>query len=513
MATAAIVPVAAAPAAAAPQAHSSGSVPVTVSTAAATEQASAPITESLKRMPSVGGNYSPMDKAKLAKHTESLQAASAPSDAGFAGMVREYQDCFELAQFAERALNIAAEGAEDPEDLAMRFDSLLDELDELDEHSSAVDYCSSRFEQLLLDADAYAARQGLVGTEELKPRKTVMFADNSDPPPFRWQREHAMDNEAASAIQAAWKGFSVRLALAEAKALYNISLPAPPGFFRRIFGGDNTYDFAFCSRNLGGTATPYSFSEMLVYSSSLSTIAPDVSQQAARNSETGAPADASTSPMKDKRVKGAAARKAAVKKATEALQLAREKAIAAKKRVSVVHGELYYNHSLALKEALDLDDPYAVPAADARGVCRRIDVRWLWPGITKEMVEIAFSQYGRINHVVMEMPTWGPKTGDPVYDRRDVRYLIAYITYSDKMSAVAAVKNMQGFRFIGANQPVEHRHMEIEVRFASDRSYDNDDDDDALPASGGHGDDLDDFDPDNNPDFDSDGLSGDDDDF
>ena len=67
MATAAIVPVAAAPAAAAPQAHSSGSVPVTVSTAAATEQASAPITESLKRMPSVGEN-SPMDKAKLAKH-------------------------------------------------------------------------------------------------------------------------------------------------------------------------------------------------------------------------------------------------------------------------------------------------------------------------------------------------------------------------------------------------------------------------------------------------------------
>ena len=98
------------------------------------------------------------------------------------------------------------------------------------------------------------------------------------------------------AIQAAWKGFSVRLALAEAKALYNISLPAPPGFFRCIFGGDNTYDFAFCSRNLGGTATPYSFSEMLVYSPSLSTIAPDVSQQAARNSETGAPAAAPLSP-------------------------------------------------------------------------------------------------------------------------------------------------------------------------------------------------------------------------
>ena len=104
-----------------------------------------------------------------------------------------------------------------------------------------------------------------------------------------------------------------------------------------------------------------------------------------------------------------------------------------------------------------------------------------------------------------------PKTGDPVYDRRDVRYLIAYITYSDKMSAVAAVKNMQDFRFIGANQPFEHRHMEIEVRFASNQSYDDDDDDDDV--LGGHGGDLADFDPDNNPDFDSDGLSGDDDDF
>ena len=58
--------------------------------------------------------------------------------------------------------------------------------------------------------------------------------------------------------------------------------------------------------------------------------------------------------------------------------------------------------------------------------------------------------------------------------------------------------------------------MEIEVRFASDRSYDDDDDDDVL---GGHGGDLGDFDLDNNPDFESDreeaeyGLYRDDDDF
>jgi len=506
MASAAIAPFAAAPTAAAPQAHSSGSVPLAESIAAATEQASAPTAEhQLKRAAASQECSNAGLSAKLAKHAGSSKAPDAPTGASFSDDVRQH---VRFTQLQQKLGELSTMDDEDLDDHA-----LLETARELGEHSSLMDYCCSGLESLCVQVSIY--------TEELKlkltPRKTVMFADNNDPPPFRWQREHAMDNEAASAIQAAWKGFSVRLALAEAKALYNISLPAPPGFFRCIFGGDNTYDFAFCSRNLGGTATPYSFSEMLVYSPSLSTIAPDVSQQAARNSETGAPADASTSPMKDKRVKGAAARKAAVKKATEALQLAREKAITAKKRVSVVHGELYYNHSLALKEALDLDDPYAVPAADARGVCRRIDVRWLWPGITKEMVEIAFSQYGRINHVVMEMPTWGPKTSDPVYDRRDVRYLIAYITYSDKMSAVAAVKNMQDFRFIGANQPFEHRHMEIEVRFASDRSYDDDDDDDDV--LGGHGGDLADIDPDNNPDFESDreeaeyGLDADDDDF
>jgi len=59
---------------------------------------------------------------------------------------------------------------------------------------------------------------------------------------------------------------------------------------------------------------------------------------------------------------------------------------------------------------------------------------------------------------------------------------------------------MQGFTFIGANQPIEHPHMEIEVRFASDRSYDYDDDD----VRSGHGDDFDDFDRDNNPDFEPD---------
>ena len=61
------------------------------------------------------------------------------------------------------------------------------------------------------------------------------------------------------------------------------------------------------------------------------------------------------------------------------------------------------------------------------------------------------------------------------------------------MSAVAAVKEMQGFIFIGANQPFEHPHISHGDRgalFASDRSYYDDDDD--VPS-----DDFDAFDRDN----------------
>ena len=84
----------------------------------------------------------------------------------------------------------------------------------------------------------------------------------------------------------------------------------------------------------------------------------------------------------DKRVKGAAARKAMVKKALDALQRAREAEIMAKKRVVVVRGELYYDGSRALEDAEDLDDPHAVPEVDARGVSKQINIRWLWPTIT-----------------------------------------------------------------------------------------------------------------------------------
>ena len=190
---------------------------------------------------------------------------------------------------------LAAFDAEDHDD-----DALLEAARELDEHSSLVEYCCSGLEALCVQAGVYTEELALVSaacTKDMakepvgagsmpsseqgdlpKPRKTVMFADNHDPPFPRWEPSPHLDVQrlamnsqqsawavaaqvahAASAIQAAWKGSSVRLALAEAKALYNISLPAPPGFFRRIFGGGNTYDCAFCHRTcwyLGGIATP-----------------------------------------------------------------------------------------------------------------------------------------------------------------------------------------------------------------------------------------------------------------
>ena len=492
MVTAAIAPVAAAPAAAAPQAHSSGSVPVTVSTAAAAEQASAPITESLKRMPSVGAN-SPMDKAKLAKHTESLQAASAPlakhteslqaasapSDAGFADMVREYQDIFELAQFAERALNLAAEGAE-----AMRFDSLLDELDELDEYSSAVDYCSSGFEQLLLDADAYTARQGLAGIicAEREVQADAMRLPNAALPQSGTASVELPSTPGvdlttqATTIQAAFKRHLVAHlmlpALAEAYALYNFSAPAPPGRFCRIYGGKNYYDFVYS--HPGGDMVPYTHSEVLAHSSSFTNTAPDMPQQAAWNSETGTPADASTSPREVKRTKGkgAAARKAAVVRVAKALQLAREAAIGAKCRVVVLHGVIYYNGSRALAEAEDLKDPYAVPKMDDQGTCAALEVRWLWPTITKETVQLKFAPFGGIKYVHLETASWMPKTGLPMIET----YNSATITYLNKTSAVAAEREMDGFIFIGGHVPDSHPHPAIKIKFAGGPVDDDDDD-------------------------------------
>ena len=90
------------------------------------------------------------------------------------------------------------------------------------------------------------------------------------------------------------------------------------------------------------------------------------------------------------------------------------------------------------------------------------------------MVEAAFAQYGTITYVAIESPTWGPKTGDPLYERYGMRYKFAYITYSDKASAAAAQREMQGFIFIGTGVPTDHPHPALVVRFASGGDFGHD---------------------------------------
>jgi hypothetical protein len=109
-------------------------------------------------------------------------------------------------------------------------------------------------------------------------RRIVTFEDRCDHSETALWRETgftvsawtvaAAYEEAALDVQAVWKGRAVHIALADAKVLYNFVTPAPSGYFRRrIYGGKNFYDFAFCHR--GGIAIPYSFSEVLVNSLSL----------------------------------------------------------------------------------------------------------------------------------------------------------------------------------------------------------------------------------------------------
>ena len=112
-----------------------------------------------------------------------------------------------------------------------------------------------------------------------------------------------------------------------------------------------------------------------------------------------------------KRIKGAAGRKAAAAAAAAQLRLAREAAIEAKCRVSMFRGELYLNHSRALKDAEDADDVRAIPKADTQGVCAALHVRWLNPIFRKEAVQAAFELFGSIKHVQLhDGPAHAPKT-------------------------------------------------------------------------------------------------------
>ena len=176
-----------------------------------------------------------------------------------------------------------------------------------------------------------------------------------------------------------------------------------------------------------------------------------------------------------KRIKGAAGRKAAAAAAAAQLRLAREAAIEAKCRVSMFRGELYLNHSRALKDAEDADDVRAIPKADAQGVCAALHVRWLNPIFRKEAVQAAFELFGSIKHVQLhDGPAHAPKTTG----RLILNYNYAIVIYRDKSSAVAARGAMNG-ALVTLDKRV--RAETLEVSFASGQaSPESDDSDEEL---------------------------------
>ena len=101
----------------------------------------------------------------------------------------------------------------------------------------------------------------------------------------------------------------------------------------------------------------------------------------------------------------------------------------------LVRGDLYYMGSRALEDADGADDIYAEPKADANGVCRRVDVRWLHPSVPKADVERAFEQFGPIQYVWMRSgEDW---MDPPVQEGRlgDFSYNYATVIFHNKPDA------------------------------------------------------------------------------
>ena len=145
-----------------------------------------------------------------------------------------------------------------------------------------------------------------------------------------------------------------------------------------------------------------------------------------------------TSPKADKRTKGAAARKAAAAAAHNKLRAARQAALAAKTRVTVVSGELYYFCSAALG---------AAEAADAvrRGAASELDqalaseaellVRYLHPGVTAAEVREIFAQHGPLTYVRIECSTYADT---PKEHKLGLEYNVATIGFVHGIDAAGA---------------------------------------------------------------------------
>ena len=356
-------------------------------------------------------------------------------------------------------------------ELSERFSALLLESAELfapvslDEFASGAGTDESADEVLRaalaslgMDADYYAAEQTLVGltlekeaaaVEELTPVRATAYECVAS----------VRTQAAAATIQAAYKSRLVRLALADAVFLYNFGATAPPGRFHRVFGGPRPYEFIYCHSTLhmqlfgripgsspeerAMAVSPYTLSEVLVHSS-FPTTAPDMLQQVAWHSETGKPADATTSPRKKaKGAKGAAARRAAVAAMGTKLRLAREAALAAKTRVAEVGGELYYLHS-------PMHTAAEAAVAVRRGVATSHDhdlvseaqllLCYINPGVTAADVREICSAYGPVTFV--RVTAW-LGAGIPMTDT-GLDYNAAVVGYRHGLDAAVARADLDG---------------------------------------------------------------------
>ena len=160
-----------------------------------------------------------------------------------------------------------------------------------------------------------------------------------------------------------------------------------------------------------------------------------------------------------------------------------------------MHGVLYYAGSRALEDADEADSWYAEPKADAHGVCRQVDVRWLHPSIPKADVEHAFAQFGPIQYVWLR--SGEPWMDPPVEKRRlgDFEYNYATVIFHNKPDATAACKALNGAALLGSEALMVRYATNTRADDMSDDDDDNNDDGDS-DAHGSDGMEDDEFDAD-----------------
>ena len=332
------------------------------------------------------------------------------------------------------------------------------------------------------------------------------------------RQAHTRLADAATLINAAARGHLARLAYRDAGALFGTLLARQGVCLRRILGGPHAYDLVLCKRG-PGLALPFHNSEVLALLSHNPQGCPGAPNAAftdpgSEPMHTTSLSSALSRPLRNGlawlnskldnkglldasqgKAKGAAARKAAAKAAQAKLRAALEAALEAKNRVVLVHGVLYYAGSRALEDADEADSWYAEPKADAHGVCRQVDVRWLHPSIPKADVEHAFAPFGPIQYVWLR--SGQPWMDPPVVKGRlgDFEYNYATVIFLNKPDATAACEALNGAALLGSEALMVRYATNTRADDMSDDDDDNNDDGDS-DAHGSDGMEDDEFDAD-----------------